>query len=66
VTELRKKGLPTLPSVMAMEKQANPFLRADNHEFHKALAKSGLALQGTDPAAIFGTLRSAKDRFSEN
>jgi len=63
VTELRKQGKPTLPALMGMEKLANPFLRADQAEFHKAIAKSGLALQGTDPAAIFGTLRAAKDRF---
>jgi hydroxyacylglutathione hydrolase len=61
--DLRKEGKPTLPSLMATEKQTNPFLRVDQKEFHQALAKSGLALQGTDPAAIFGTLRAAKDRF---
>ncbi|HEU0117247.1 MAG TPA: hydroxyacylglutathione hydrolase [Alphaproteobacteria bacterium] len=66
VHELRKQGKPTLPSVMAMEKQTNPFLRVDLPEFHQALAKSGLPLQGTDPAALFGTIRSAKDRFGTN
>ena len=63
---LRKKGMPTLPSVLGIEKKANPFLRADDKDFHKALAKKGLAAEGTDPAAVFGGLRSAKDRFSEN
>lgn len=66
VMDLRKQGKPTLPSLMSVEKQTNPFLRADQPDFIKALAKSGLALQGTDPAAIFGTLRSAKDRFGTN
>jgi hydroxyacylglutathione hydrolase len=63
--DLRKAGKPTLPTNMAIEKQANPFLRVDQPELHKALAKSGLALQGTDPAAIFGAIRTAKDRYGE-
>lgn len=66
VTSLRKAGKPTLPSLISVEKLTNPFLRVDQPDFHKALAKSGLALQGTDPAAIFGTLRAAKDRFGTN
>jgi hypothetical protein len=48
---------------MGVEKQTNPFLRADQPDFQKALEKSGLAAHGTDPVAIFGTLRAAKDRF---
>ena len=60
---LRKQGKPTLPALMGNEKLANPFLRADNVDFQKALAKGGIATDGTDPAAIFGTLRAAKDRF---
>jgi hydroxyacylglutathione hydrolase len=66
VVQLRKDSKPTLPALMSIEKLTNPFLRADQADFHKALAKSGLALQGTDPAAIFGTLRAAKDRFGTN
>ncbi len=62
---LRKAGKPTLPTLLGVEKQANPFLRVDQPEFLQALAKSGLALQGTDPAAIFGSIRSAKDRYGE-
>ena len=61
---LRRQGLPTLPTLMATEKKANPFLRVDQPDFHQALSKSGLALQGTDPAAIFGSIRAAKDRYS--
>jgi len=62
--ELRKGGKPTLPAKLGIEKQANPFLRADDPVLHQALAKSGLATQGADPAAIFGAIRNAKDRFS--
>lgn len=63
VTALRKKGKPTIPTVLGVEKATNPFLRADNPYFQKVLAKAGLATDGTDPAAIFGSLRAAKDRF---
>ena len=64
--ELRKQGLPTIPSLLGVEKQANPFLRADDIDFQNALSKIGLAAQGTDPAAVFGALRTAKDRFGSN
>lgn len=62
VEKLRKKGLPTLPVSLGLEKETNPFLRVDNPAFQKVLAKSGLAVDA-DPAAIFGSLRAAKDRF---
>jgi hydroxyacylglutathione hydrolase len=63
VTALRKLGKPTLPSSMGVEKQTNPFLRIDAPDLQKELAKNGVAVQGTDPAALFGMLRTAKDRF---
>jgi hydroxyacylglutathione hydrolase len=63
VHDLRKQGKPTIPTLLGVEKQTNPFLRADDVEFQKALSKAGLATEGTDPAAIFGSLRAAKDRF---
>jgi hydroxyacylglutathione hydrolase len=64
VSELRKKGHPSLPARMGNEKLVNPFLRADDKLFQQSLAKIGLATLGTDPAAIFGSLRAAKDRFA--
>ncbi len=36
---LRKKGEPTLPSALGTEKQANPFLRADDAAFQKRWPK---------------------------
>jgi hydroxyacylglutathione hydrolase len=63
VVNLRKKPAPTLPALLGIEKKANPFLRVDDKEFQKVLAKKGLAAEGTDPAAVFGALRTAKDRF---
>ncbi len=62
VSKLRKKGHPSLPVSLATEKATNPFLRVDDPAFQKTLAKSGLPLDA-DPAAIFGALRAAKDRF---
>jgi len=63
VTSLRHKGLPTYPVSLATEKATNPFLRVDNPDFKKALAKKGFPTDA-DPAALFGLLRSAKDRFN--
>jgi hydroxyacylglutathione hydrolase len=60
--DLRKQGKPTLPAMLGNEKQANPFLRVDQPDFKQALAKGGVATD-SDPAAIFGTLRMAKDKF---
>lgn len=59
----RKESRPAVPVALKIEKEANPFLRIDQPDFHKALARSGLPIQGTDPAALFGCLRAAKDRF---
>ena len=63
VAELRRKGLPTLPVTLGMEKKTNPFLRLDDPAFLATLGKNGFPVDGADPAAIFGTLRAAKDRF---
>jgi len=61
---LRRKSKPTLPARLGEEKLANPFLRVDQPAFRQALAKSGFAVQDADPAAVFGMLRAAKDRFN--
>lgn len=62
VNALRKKGQPTLPVSLGLEKKINPFLRVDQPDFQKMLEKNGLAVDA-NPAAIFGSLRAAKDRF---
>ena len=58
VKKARAEGLPTIPSTLAVEKAANPFLRADD---------SKLAARFGGPQAkaheIFGAIRAAKDRF---
>jgi hydroxyacylglutathione hydrolase len=60
---LRQQGKPTLPALLGDEKKTNPFLRIDQPDFQKTLGKAGLAATGTDPAAVFAALRSAKDHF---
>lgn len=65
-TALRRQKKPTLPVALGLEKKTNPFLRLDEPEFQKVLAKKGLPVYDTDPAAIFGLLRSAKDKFKDS
>ncbi|MFG1402623.1 hydroxyacylglutathione hydrolase [Xanthobacter sediminis] len=54
----RAAGRPTVPSRLAEEIAANPFLRADD----TALA-ARLGLAGADPAAVFTELRARKNDF---
>lgn len=64
ITDQRRKDLPTLPVKLSDEKKTNPFMRVDCPDFMKTLTKNGFPVEGTDPAAIFGALRAAKDRFN--
>ena len=63
IAVLRKAAKPTIPAVLGVEKLTNPFLRVDQPDLRKALAKSGIAAEDADAAAVFGLIRSAKDRF---
>jgi hydroxyacylglutathione hydrolase len=54
----RAAGRPTLPTDMASERSANPFLRADD----PALA-AAVGLGGAEPARVFAELRTRKDHF---
>jgi hydroxyacylglutathione hydrolase len=58
VAALRAEGKPTIPSTIAAEKAANPFLRADVPTF-----AASLGLGGSAPAAVFAKIRAAKDNF---
>lgn len=58
VRQLRAQGLPTVPSLLAEERVANPFLRADDARFRDA---AGLA--GRDPIETFAEIRRRKDVF---
>lgn len=56
VQQLRSQGLATVPSLLGVEKQTNPFLRWDKPAL-QAIAKI------TEPARVFGRIRGMKDRF---
>ena len=58
VERLREAGRATLPTTIGLEKETNPFLRAEN----QAIA-TGLGLRGAAPAEVFAALRQRKDRF---
>jgi hydroxyacylglutathione hydrolase len=58
VARLRAEKRPTLPTTIAAELAANPFLRAD-----KPSVQAALGLSGADPAAVFAEIRARKDRF---
>lgn len=59
IEQLRAKGRPTVPTTIAEERAANPFLRADTSTVAKAV---GMAADAT-PAAVFAELRRRKDVF---
>lgn len=58
VKQQRRKGEPTVPTTVAAERAANPFLRAD-----KAALKQAMGMAKADPAAVFAEVRSRKDNF---
>jgi hydroxyacylglutathione hydrolase len=58
VWALRAEGRPTLPSTIAVERETNPFLRADNPNLQRAIG-----LEGRDPVAAFAEIRRRKDVF---
>jgi hydroxyacylglutathione hydrolase len=56
------RGQPSLPSTIAMERAANPFLRAAEPALAESASRhAGRAL--TDPVAVFAALRQWKDGF---
>lgn len=56
VQEARSQGIATIPSLLGIEKQTNPFLRWDD-TYLQATTKM------KEPARVFGRLRGMKDRF---
>jgi hydroxyacylglutathione hydrolase len=58
VARLRAAGKPTVPTTIAAELAANPFLRAEQPGVQAALG-----MPGADPAAVFAEIRARKDRF---
>ena len=62
VRALRARGLPTVPSTMAEEKETNPFLRWDSREIQENLKKRFPDLP-LNPVSVFAKVRQLKDEF---
>lgn len=58
VEKLIAEGKPTIPTTLAQEKAANPFLRADLPDVAAAI---GMA--GRPPAEVFAEIRARKNKF---
>ncbi|MCB9948090.1 MAG: hydroxyacylglutathione hydrolase [Rhodospirillaceae bacterium] len=54
----RRKGQPTIPAVLGLEKATNPFLRADD-----PATQAAIGMAGREPVAVFAEIRGRKDRF---
>ena len=54
----RRAGRPTVPSELSLEKQTNPFLRADDPQI-----KAHLQMGDATDAAVFAEIRARKDKF---
>ncbi|MFT3973951.1 MAG: hydroxyacylglutathione hydrolase [Amaricoccus sp.] len=58
IAALRKNGAPTVPALLGLERQTNPFLRVVDPGF-----KAGLGLSGSSDAQVFAEVRRRKDSF---
>ena len=58
IVSARKKNLPTVPSLLGLEKQTNPFLRAADPAI-----RQHLGLQNATDADVFAEIRRRKDDF---
>jgi len=58
VTRLRAESRFTLPTTIASERAANPFLRCEEEDVQAAMGMSG-----ADPVAVFARMREAKNAF---
>jgi len=63
VAALRARGLPSLPSTIAIEQACNPFLRVDQPGVRASLA-ARLGRPPRDRVEVFAALRSWKDTFT--
>ena len=54
----RARGERTVPSLLGLEKETNPFLRAD-----VAAVAEAVGLSASDPVAVFAAVRLRKDNF---
>jgi len=59
--ELRARGVPTLPSDIATERQVNPFMRCDVPAVREAAGRRGA--ESSNPIDVLRTLREWKNQF---
>jgi hydroxyacylglutathione hydrolase len=64
VNSLQKQNQASLPSTIGIEKNTNPFLRCNDPEFGKIIAKK-LACQTSNPLELFTAIRKYKDNWSK-
>lgn len=58
IADLRAAGQPTVPSLLGLEKQTNPFLRPEDSQIQEQIG-----LIGGDPVTVFAEIRRLKDHF---
>lgn len=61
--EKRRRGLPTVPSTMGLERCSNPFLRTREPQVRRHLEQRGLVSNSADDATYFAALRLWKNQF---
>jgi hydroxyacylglutathione hydrolase len=59
----RERGLPTIPSTIALEKATNPFLRYREAEIAEQLVAAGRLAPRAEPLAVFAALREWKNSY---
>lgn len=58
IKQLRKNNIPTVPTLLGIEKQTNPYLLPDFENLVKELGQ-----EGKDKTAVFAFIRKTKDKF---
>ena len=59
----RERGMPTVPSTIAVERATNPFLRYREKVIAQRLATAGKVTADAAPLAVFAALREWKNHF---
>jgi hydroxyacylglutathione hydrolase len=62
-TAKRQRGVPTVPSTIAVERATNPFLRYRERDIAQRLAADGKVAPDAVPLAVFAALREYKNHF---
>lgn len=60
INEMRRRGQPTVPSILGVEKRTNPFLRCD---ISTEIRTNVGANPNDSDSVVFGKVRRAKDTF---